>query len=57
LCLAPFIENEHEEAPYQQAYCDYIEADEHERVDAVEREFESATADERSDFGGVKEKW
>jgi hypothetical protein len=57
LTLAPFVEDEHEEAPDEQANCNNIEPDDHEGVDAVEREFVTTTADQSSDFGGIKEKW
>lgn len=55
MAFAPFVEYEHEKAPDEQTYCEYIEADQHDGVDAVEREFESATAGQSSDLGGVKE--
>jgi hypothetical protein len=44
MALAPFIEYERGKTPDEQTYCEDIEADQHERVDAVERKFESATA-------------
>jgi len=44
LALPPFVEYEHEKAQDEQTYCDYVEADQHERADAVDREFESAMA-------------